>query len=227
MEKNIRSFSKHVVVFVLYFISLFVYYEYENIDVTGYGKLFMYSLIGAMSAFELVCLFKFLHSKEKGTDYNFNYIIAIAFLIFAVISIGCGIWLRSSEENMAKEYYNENKWLYEPKDSKEFINKIMSDEKEFEKIFSENDYENKRLVDIYREIEDEPNVLYRYFEVFTTGKSLRYKYNEYGIFVYGGHKTVAFYYTIYLLLSVASIIQFIYYSSASQRDKRTDILDIN
>lgn len=186
----------------------------ENVDPTGLGKILVYFVVGIFIILELVCLKKTFDSKTEGTNYSFNLIISFIFLAFSILCIFLGICLRTTEENMAKEYYNETKTPETVQELVEFIKKNKTDA--IDKLLPERTENEERLLEIYGEMQDQPNTFYRYFTIFTKGFLVRY---------YGANREKIWFYYTYTVVALISFIQFVWYSSNSVRDKRFDIMD--
>ena len=197
--------------FLIYFIAL---RGNENIDPTGFGKKLVYFVVGVFTILEFICLKTTFNSKTEGVNYSFNQIISVIFLAFSILCIFLGICLRSTEENMAKEYYNQTKTPETVEELVEFIKNNETDA--FDKLFPERTEKEKRLLEIYTEMEDQPNTFYRYFILFNKGFLVRR---------YGADREKIWFYFTYSVVASISFIQFLWYTSNSIRDKRFDIMD--
>lgn len=210
-SKYLKVMTIPVYIFMIY-IALDVFLrDFEDIDVTGLGQKFLYILIGCFTILGVVCLKNAFSVPEEGVNFRFNKIMAVIFILFAIICFSMGIFLRTQEENMAEEYYEE--FSFESAD--DLIAYLTKTPNGIEELTKTKTIKENRLEKIKSEINKEPNGFCRYFWVFTTGMSLgksgfRYSFGE------------SIYYMAYTIISALSIYMACFFLSNSKRTKIFD-----
>ena len=183
-----------VYIFLIYIVLSVLLNNFDNIDVTGLGQTFLYINMGISTILGIICLKYSLKVPESGVSFKFNKIMAIVLVVYSIICLSMGIYLRTVEEKMAKEYYKS--FGFKELDFFEMNNVDYS--KMINKLIEEETYSNKRLDTINNEINQEPNSVYRYVRVFTTGMDLSMGSNR---FIFGN----AIYYIAYTTITALSL----------------------
>ena len=154
-------------IFVVIIVELVYGTDYSNIDVLDKGQTFMHILSGSFILIEIFIVIVKFFSSEESFYVIYKRIISNILLVYLILGIGMGIGLRYIEEKEAVEYH------------KKYGNVVIAEKEDgfsyssyYYKIIN-NEYENqKRLISIYNEIDNESNEYYRYFFAFTTGLNL-------------------------------------------------------
>ena len=148
--------------FLVYIVFDALIKDFSGIDVTGLGQIFLYILIGIFVILGMICLrYAFLVS-EKGVNYEFNRMMGIIFIIFSILCCSMGIFLRASEEKMAKESY-ERFEMEISEDVVAYLKNKLDDDAELTTVERRQE---ARLEDIRYEINKNPNIIQRYILVF-------------------------------------------------------------
>ena len=193
-DRYLKIMIMPVYIFLIYIVLSVLLNNFDNIDVTGLGQTFLYINMGISTILGIICLKYSLKVPESGVSFKFNKIMAIVLVVYSIICLSMGIYLRTVEEKMAKEYYKS--FGFKELDFFEMNNVDYS--KMINKLIEEETYSNKRLDTINNEINQEPNSVYRYVRVFTTGMDLSMGSNR---FIFGN----AIYYIAYTTITALSL----------------------
>ena len=55
--------------FILYFIIITFFWDYDDVDVTGFGITIVYTLVGLFAGLEIICTINSIRKKENGEEY--------------------------------------------------------------------------------------------------------------------------------------------------------------
>lgn len=195
-------------VFVIY-IAFDVFLEdFTEIDITGFGQVFLYFLVGSFILLGIICFANAFVVSEKGVNYNFNKIIGWIFIFFAIIYCSMGIYLRAIEENKARKLYEESVYS---KSNEEIIKFLKKNPNAIEELKKQDTDVYKRAEDIMSEINKQPNTLFRYFLVFSTGMYIGVGVDEYDL----GR---SLYYIAYTIMTALSVYLGIFFIVNSKRN---------
>jgi len=195
-------------VFVIY-IAFDVFLEdFTEIDITGFGQVFLYFLVGSFILLGIICFANAFVVSEKGVNYNFNKIIGWIFIFFAIIYCSMGIYLRAIEENKARKLYEESVYS---KSNEEIIKFLKKNPNAIEELKKQDTDVYKRAEDIMAEINKQPNTLFRYFLVFSTGMYIGVGVDEYDL----GR---SLYYIAYTIMTALSVYLGIFFIVNSKRN---------
>ena len=170
--------------------------------------MFLYFLVGSFILLGIICFANAFVVSEKGVNYNFNKIIGWIFIFFAIIYCSMGIYLRAIEENKARKLYEESVYS---KSNEEIIKFLKKNPNAIEELKKQDTDVYKRAEDIMAEINKQPNTLFRYFLVFSTGMYIGVGVDEYDL----GR---SLYYIAYTIMTALSVYLGIFFIVNSKRN---------
>lgn len=173
MKNNSKYFKKMIIpiyICIIYVIISVLAHDFSKIDITGVGKKFLYIQILIIIVLFSLCIRNAIVVQREGKNVKFNSIMAISFCVLAIMSFTMGIYLRTSEEKMAKDFLDNQKY----KTSEDIINYLKTNPKDVaDTIIKESTMESERIKVILNEIDNEPNIVIRFLKVFFTGENIR------------------------------------------------------